>query len=115
MKAMAIAAALVFMSGAAGAAGMSATTGGGTCLRTRDIDHTHAVDATTVMFYMKNGAVWQNALPAPCPGLKFHGFSYVAHDTEEVCSNAQGIRVLVTNQVCQLGTFTPAGGPHTVP
>ncbi|HTQ14043.1 MAG TPA: hypothetical protein VMH86_09220 [Rhizomicrobium sp.] len=116
MKSMAIAAAFLFVAGATGAnAGMSATTGGGTCLQIRDVDHTHVVDATTVEFHMKNGAVWTNKLPAPCPGLKFHGFSYVAHDTDEVCSNSQGIRVLVTDQVCQLGAFTPAGGPHSMP
>ena len=77
--------------------------------QTRDIDHTHTVDVNNVQFVMRNGQVWNNALPAPCPGLKMHGFSFVAHDTDEVCSNGQGIRVLVTNQVCQLGTFTPAG------
>ncbi len=114
MKIVAIAAAFVFAAGAAYAqsGGMSATTAGGTCLQTRDIDHTHAVDATNVLFYMKNGAVWQNALPAPCPGLKMHGFSFVARDTDEVCSNGQGIRVLVTDQVCQLGTFTQQAPAH---
>ncbi|HEY2070805.1 MAG TPA: hypothetical protein VGG48_14720 [Rhizomicrobium sp.] len=115
MKIVAIAAALVFAAGTAYAQGgsMSMSAGGGsTCLQTRDIDHTHAVDANNVLFYMKNGAVWHNALPAPCPGLKFHGFSFVARDTDEVCSNAQGIRVLVTDQVCQLGAFTPQSPAH---
>jgi hypothetical protein len=107
MKTMVIAAALIFVAGAAGAqSSMSATTAGGTCLQTRDIDHTHAVDANNLQFFLKNGAVWNNALPAPCPGLKLHGFSFVAHDTDEVCSNGQGIRILVTDQVCQLGSFT---------
>jgi hypothetical protein len=113
MKTVAIAAAFVFAAGAAYAQAGGMNTGAGTCLQTRDIDHTHPVDATHVLFYMKNGAVWQNTLPAPCPGLNFHGFSFVAHDTDQVCSNAQGIRVLVTNQVCELGAFVPAGGTHT--
>ena len=113
MKIMAIAASLLFVAGAAHAqsGGMPVTTGGGTCLPTRNIDHTHVVDATTVQFVMKNGTVWQNTLPAPCPGLKFHGFSFVAHGTDEVCSNGQSIRVLVTQQVCLLGDFTPAPAP----
>jgi hypothetical protein len=111
MKTVAIAAALIFASGSAFAqsGAMSTTAGDKTCLQTRDIDHTHAVDATNVLFYMKNGKVWQNHLAGPCPGLKFHGFSFVARGTDEVCSNEQGIRVLVTDQVCQLGAFTPAG------
>ncbi|HEY1630387.1 MAG TPA: hypothetical protein VGF56_03690 [Rhizomicrobium sp.] len=115
MKIVAIAAALVFTAGAACAqsGAMSTTAGDKTCLQTRDIDHTHAVDATNVLFYMRNGQVWQNHLAGPCPGLKFHGFSYTAHDTDEVCSNEQGIRVLVTNQVCQLGAFSPAGNTHS--
>ncbi len=108
MKIMAIAASFLFVAGAACAqsGGMPVTTAGGTCLPTRDIDHTHVVDATTVQFVMKNGAVWQNALAAPCPGLKFHGFTFVTHGADEVCSDGQGIRVLVTQQVCQLGAFT---------
>lgn len=115
MKAMAIAAALIFSAGAAyaQAGGMPVTTGGGTCIPTRDIDHTHAVDATNVLFYLKNGAIYHNTLPAPCPGLKLHGFSFVAHDTDEVCSNGQGIRVMETNQVCMLGAFTPEQPTHS--
>ncbi len=59
MKTVAIAAALVFIAGAATAqsGGMSTTAGGKTCLQARYIDHTRAVDATNVLFYMRNGEV----------------------------------------------------------
>jgi hypothetical protein len=70
------------------------------------IDHTHAVDANTVLFYMKNGDVWKNTLKGPCPGLLYHGFSFVSRYTE-VCANATAIQVIVTGEVCQLGDFTP--------
>jgi hypothetical protein len=116
MKAMAIAAAFVFAAGAAAA--QPATRPASTCLYVRDIDHTHAADATTLLFYMRNGAVWQNRLAAPCPGLKLHGFTLIGHDTDQVCSNAQGITVIDTHEVCALGPFTPfagATGDHASP
>jgi hypothetical protein len=114
MKAMAIAAVFVIAAGAACA--QPATRPASTCLNVRDIDHTHAADANTLLFYMRNGTVWQNKLAAPCRGLTFHGFAFTAHDTDQVCSNAQGITVIETHEVCALGPFTPvAGGDHASP
>ena len=83
---------------------------GPVCLRPFDtphdaIDHTHVVDPSTILFYMRDGTIWKNTLHQPCPGLMFHGFSFVTHQ-DEICANAQGIQVLVTNQVCVLGGFT---------
>jgi hypothetical protein len=108
MKAMAIAALLAFTAAASAQPAMRPASA---CLYVRDIDHTHVVDANTLLFYMRNGAIWKNTLAGPCPALKFHGFSFTAHDTEEVCSNAQGIRVIETGQVCALGAFTPYTPP----
>ncbi len=79
------------------------------CLRLdmpKNIDHTHVVDARTVLFYMRDGKVWKNTLKAPCPGLLYHGFSFLTR-YPEVCSNAQAIQVVETGQVCSLGEFTP--------
>jgi hypothetical protein len=76
------------------------------CLWTYQIDHTHVVNPRTVLFYMKNGKVWTNTLKGPCPGLEFHGFSYVTH-SDQICSNAVPIRVIETGEVCALGPFTP--------
>jgi hypothetical protein len=111
MKTMAIAAMFVFIAGAAAAQPAPAST----CLYVRDIDHTHAMDANTLLFYMRNGAVWKNTLAGPCPGLKFHGFAYTAHDTDQVCSNGQGITVVETHEVCALGAFTPYTPPAPSP
>lgn len=94
--------------------GAGTTTGGGTCLWTWQIDHTHYVAPRTVMFYMKDGRIWQNTLKGPCPGLAFHGFSYVLH-TDQICSNEVGIRVLQTGEVCSLGAFSPSARPTANP
>ena len=32
------------------------------CLQTFRIDHTHVVDSKNVLFYMKDGKIWHNAL-----------------------------------------------------
>jgi len=76
------------------------------CLEAYLIDHTHVVNASTVLFYMRNGKIWQSNLPTPCPGLLMHGFVAKAGYTE-ICGGAQGITVIQTGEVCQLGPFTP--------
>lgn len=76
------------------------------CLQTYLIDHTHTVDPKTILFYMRGGKIWQNTLPQPCPGLMYYGFVDVVRDNQ-ICSNMQSIRVLVTQNVCMLGAFTP--------
>jgi hypothetical protein len=79
---------------------------------TGSIDHTKYVAPQTVLFYMRDGKVWQNTLRAPCRGLDFHGFSFVTH-YDELCSNAVSIQVMETGQVCQLGDFAPYVVPQT--
>ena len=72
-------------------AGAGTTTGGGNvCLWTYMIDHTHVVNPRTVLFYTRDGHVWRNDLKSPCPGLDFHGFSFVSR-SDQICSNAVGI------------------------
>jgi hypothetical protein len=110
---LAAVACLFFPSAIVMANAQPATTSEGThpvCIRpfdspTGSIDHTHVVDPQTVLFYMSDGKVWKNSLRSPCPGLMFHGFAFLTHQ-DEVCSNAQGIRVIETGEVCQLGAFT---------
>jgi hypothetical protein len=104
----AAAAALTFgFGGTALAQGAGTTTGGGhVCLWTYQIDHTHVVNPRTVLFYMKDGHVWRNDLKAPCPGLSFHGFSYVTR-SDTICSNAVPIQVVRTGEACSLGAFSP--------
>jgi hypothetical protein len=81
------------------------------CLQSTAIENTTTVDASTILFHMRNGTVWKNTLKVPCPGLKFHGFSYLTR-ADEVCSDAQAISVIETGEACELGTFTPYAGPE---
>jgi hypothetical protein len=81
------------------------------CLQTIRIDHTHVLDAKNVLFYMKDGKVWQNRLQNSCPSLHFHGFVMNVRGGDSVCSNQQSIKVIVTGEVCMLGEFTPYTPP----
>ena len=86
------------------------------CLQTINLDHTSVKDAQTILFYMKNGDVFQNSLRNACPGLKFHGFvTDIRGGIGEICSNQQTIKVLVTREVCMLGEFTPYKAPPKAP
>jgi len=80
------------------------------CLWTYQIDHTTVPDKNTILFYMRDGKIWKNTLPQPCPGLLFHGFAYVAH-ADQICSNMQSIQVIETHEVCMLGAFEPYTPP----
>ena len=91
-------------------AGAGTTTAGGhVCLWTYQVDHTHYVNPTTMLFYMKDGHVWQNNLKGPCPALNFHGFSYVTR-SDQICGPEIGIRVIRTGEACSLGEFSPYSG-----
>lgn len=108
MKTIAIAALSIGAALCVGAAHAQGTPGHRECLNIdfpNAVDHTKTVDASTILFYMRNGKVWKNTLKSPCPGLVYHGFTYVAQYTE-LCGN-EGINVIVTHQTCSLGEFTP--------
>jgi len=84
------------------------------CLTNYLIDHTSVKDPQTILFYMKNGAVYANHLRSACPGLNFHGFVMnIRGGNDQICSNEGGITVLVTHEVCQLGAFTPYAPAET--
>jgi len=85
------------------------------CLQNYLIDHTSVKDSQTILFYMKNGDVFQNRLRNACPDLHFHGFVMDIRGGGEVCSNQQTIKVLVSHQVCQMGEFTPYRAPPKAP
>lgn len=70
------------------------------------INHTHVLDPRHVLFYMRDGKVWLNTLKGPCPGLMFHGFSFVTAQ-DDVCANSTPIRVVESGETCTLGPFTP--------
>ncbi len=78
------------------------------CLYTYLIDRTDVPDEGTIVFHMKDGKTWTNKLSGACPGLRFHGFSYIVRGNNEICGNLQSIRVLETGSVCALGPFVPS-------
>jgi hypothetical protein len=81
------------------------------CLNTFYIDSSRVVDPQTIIFRMKDGTQWRNTLRAPCIGLRFHGYTYNVKYTE-LCDYGQSIRVLESNEVCTLGSFTKIAPAH---
>jgi hypothetical protein len=77
-----------------------------TCLDTTRIRNTHVVDARNILFKMYDGTTWNVSLRNACPGLKFNGFVYKPFASQEICENAQTIRVLQSGETCMLGGFT---------
>ncbi len=85
--------------------------GNGVCLATAQIDHTDIVNDSAIVFFMKDGKAYMNAMRIPCPSLQMEGgFAYMT-DAAEVCSNSQTIRVLRSGNFCELGQFTPFTPP----
>jgi hypothetical protein len=93
---------------------------GPVCLRPSDVPNepiprTKVLDPQTVLFYTREGQVWENRLKTPCRGLMFHGFSVVGRGDGEICSNATSIRVIESGETCVLGAFTPYTPPPAAP
>jgi hypothetical protein len=84
-----------------------------TCILTHLIDHTKAPDDRTILFYMKDGTVYQSALRNNCPGLRINGFGYVSNPADQLCPNLQSVRVLRSGGVCMMGPLTTV--PATPP
>lgn len=113
MRALALVSALSLAFGATAALAQPAKQN--ICIRTIDIDHTKTPDDRTILFTMKNGAVYQSTLPTACPQLQFNGFSYEATPPDQLCGNLQTIRVVRTGSVCLLGPLvqiTPKATPN---
>jgi hypothetical protein len=84
---------------------------GPACLEASLVDSTGVVDDRTILFHMRNGAVWKNTLRQSCANLKFRrGFSEIVR-SGEICANKQIISVLGTKNTCQLGDFTLVSRP----
>ena len=85
--------------------------GNGVCLQTAQIDHTEIVNDSAIVFFMKDGKAYMNAMRIPCSSLQMEdGFAYIT-DTPEICSNSQTIRVKNSGNFCELGQFTPFTPP----
>ncbi len=53
------------------------------CVYSRDIDSTHAINDSTIIFTMRGGKVYHNVLPYSCPGLRSEDrFSYNTHGSQ---------------------------------
>ena len=78
------------------------------------IPRTKVLDPQHVLFYTREGRVWENRLKTPCRGLMFHGFSVLGQQGE-ICSNATTIQVVESGETCQLGAFTPYTPPPAAP
>ncbi len=77
------------------------------CLNPSNIQRTEAPDDRTVVFYMRDGKVWQNRLKTACPMLRTSPFTQVLRAGGLVCANQQSIQVAQTGSTCVLGDFTP--------
>jgi hypothetical protein len=104
MKGLVLAACLAALSAAAASAQPAPAN---VCLRSIDIDRTSVPDSQTILFHMRDGRIWKNALVGSCPDLKFDGFEYAPLPSGEICGNMQSIRVIRSGAVCLLGPFTP--------
>ncbi len=81
------------------------------CIRTLDIDHTRTPNNRTILFYMKDGKVWQTTLTTYCPEITFDGFSYVATPPDDICGNVQLIRSIRSGSICEMGPLVPVNAP----
>ncbi|MBS0469459.1 MAG: hypothetical protein JSR60_00195 [Proteobacteria bacterium] len=108
MKKIAVLAALLSFGGAAIQPALAEAP---ICLKLTQIDRTTVVNPKTILFRMKDGKVYRSDLRTPCLGLRFNGFQY-STSYDEVCGGQQTIRVLSTNEICQLGRFTPEKITH---
>jgi hypothetical protein len=106
-------AAAAFVAVAPGDAQTAAQAGERRCVTLASIDRTAVPDDRTVLFYMKDGAVFANRLGTACPGLARDGkFSYrvsgsqlCAIDTINVLED-RGFGFIETAG-CALGPFSP--------
>jgi len=78
------------------------------CLRALDVDHTKTPNDRTILFFMKDGNIWSATLKSDCPELRFNGFEYSPTPPDNICANAQTIRVLKSGAVCEIGSLVPA-------
>jgi hypothetical protein len=75
------------------------------CVNQRDVISTDSKDGKNLIFRMRDGRTLVNHLQGTCNDLKFNGFVWVLHGTNDICENAQSLRVLQSGQVCVLGRF----------
>jgi len=84
------------------------------CLPINRIYRSEIVDDSTILFHMRDGAIWKNELPNPCSGLRMQGgFGYTT-PLDRLC-DLDTIRVLGGSfSVCGLGRFEAYAPPEGV-
>ena len=75
------------------------------CVQSRDIQGTDSKDGKLLTFRMRDGRVLVNHLQGVCSDLRFEGFEWVLHGTDDICENQQSLKVLRSGQTCLLGKF----------
>jgi len=75
------------------------------CVQSRDILSATSNDGKLMTFRMRDGRMLVNHLQGTCSDLRFNGFSWVLHGTNDVCENQQSLKVLRSGQICVLGKF----------
>jgi hypothetical protein len=75
------------------------------CVQSRDIQGTDSKDGKLLTFRMRDGRVLVNHLQGVCSDLRFEGFEWVLHGTDDICENQQSLKVLRSGQICILGKF----------
>ena len=82
------------------------------CVSERDIvNTTPSKDGKLLTLKMRDGRVLVNHLRGICSDLRFNGFVWVLHGVNDICENAQSIRVLQSGQICLLGRFEQGKTP----
>ena len=83
------------------------------CITLTDVDRTRVVDDDTILFYLKNGTVYQNDLPNRCPTLEQEERFMYRVALNQLC-NVDVITVLsdlgfgfMPMASCGLGKFAP--------
>src|SRR5471032_1050120 len=89
----------------AAAAAASPASAAPMCVPTRDIVSTDSKDGKLLTFKMRDGRVLVNHLQGICSDLRFEGFAWTLHGTDDICENQQSLKVLRSGQVCLLGKF----------
>ena len=75
------------------------------CIRARDITGTDSKDGRLMTFKMKDGRVLVNHLQGICSDLRFEGFVWTVHGTDDICEYQQTFKVINSGQTCTLGKF----------
>ena len=81
------------------------------CLNSSNIEGHDSPDGKTIIFHMRDGSTWRNTVQGSCSGLRFHGFAWNLHGTNQVCEKEQALRVIGSGETCVLGRFEQVSGP----